>query len=241
MSRTGLVAMVSLLIATSSAVWISLKEGEQRCFFEEIPANTGILGMFESQVLPRADLIGSSKNEVQPGELPLPPPDPAAHAAALQLFNSKVFGIRVQIFFPESNSVFLEENDKNGRFYYQSGDSGLYKVCFSTNTSAWFNPLLFRFTFRLETGSDAVDYDRVAKREHLNNLEVEVRRLLDQSQSIIAELDYQKERELAFRDTSESTNSRAAYFSLFQLAIIIGSAFIQMQYLRLFFRKRKLI
>jgi len=65
--------------------------------------------------------------------------------------------------------------------------------------------------------------------------------LLDRTQNVISELNYQKERELAFRDTSESTNSRAAYFSVLQLGIIAVSAFVQMQYLKVFFKKKKLI
>jgi len=91
------------------------------------------------------------------------------------------------------------------------------------------------------TRAHAKDYDKIAKKEHLNNLEVDVRRLVDRTRGIVNELNYQKEREIAFRDTSESTNTRAAYFSMFQLAVIITSAFIQMQYLKLFFRKKKLI
>jgi len=75
----------------------------------------------------------------------------------------------------------------------------------------------------------------------LNNLELEVRQLYDRSKGIINELEYQKEREVAFRNTSESTNARAAWFSVFQLVVIVISAFIQMQYLRVFFKKKKLI
>lgn len=55
-------------------------------------------------------------------------PDPVASAASQQLFNSKHFGIRVQIFYPETNSIFLQDYDRNGQFYFQAGDSGSYKV-----------------------------------------------------------------------------------------------------------------
>lgn len=58
---------------------------------------------------------------------------------------------------------------------------------------------------------------------------------------MISELSYQKERETAFRNTSESTNSRASWFSIIQLIVIFGSALFQMQYLRIFFKKKKLI
>lgn len=68
-----------------------------------------------------------------------------------------------------------------------------------------------------------------------------VRKLYDRTQNIISELNYQKQREVAFRDTSESTNARATWFSVLQLSIIAVSTLIQMQYLKSFFRKKKLI
>lgn len=61
------------LLQSVSAMWITLKEGEKRCFFEEIPANTAISGQFESHALPRPELLGSSKNEARPGESPFAP------------------------------------------------------------------------------------------------------------------------------------------------------------------------
>jgi len=66
------VLLVALLMAShASAVWIALKEGERRCFYEEVPGKFLISGSFESKPLMNAEQIGSSKNEVQG---PMPPP-----------------------------------------------------------------------------------------------------------------------------------------------------------------------
>jgi hypothetical protein len=53
---------------------------------------------------------------------------------------------------------------------------GEYLVCFATNSSRWFNsPRKFRVDLRLDVGETGIDYAEVAKKEHLTDLEVEVR------------------------------------------------------------------
>lgn len=60
----------------------------------------------------------------------------------------------------------------------------LPQICFQTSTASWFGGLQFKFSFDLETGSDANDYTKIAKKEHLNNLEVEVRPPRDLSDTL---------------------------------------------------------
>lgn len=65
--------------------------------------------------------------------------------------------------------------------------------------------------------------------------------MYDRAQEVRAELLYQKQREEDFRDTSESTNARAAWWSVFQILIVVAAALWQMQHLKKFFKKRKLV
>jgi len=239
-----LILLVCIFTFHVRAVYVAMKEGERRCFYEEVPGNTYITGHFESVALENPTVLGSSNNELGVGEQDAPPnPITLQNQAkvATDLFNGKQFEIKVEIYLPEDTPIFEQSYKRSDTFQFTSHDGGTYKICFQTSSSAWFGGLTFKFKFDLETGSDANDYTNIAKKEHLNNVELEVRQLYDRSQGVIKELEYQKEREIAFRSTSESTNARAAWFSVFQLCVIIGSAFIQMQYLRLFFKKKKLI
>jgi len=71
MARALIVVVAALLLAQHvSAVWIALKEGEKRCFFEEVPGKFLISGSFESKPLATADTLGSSKNEIPVGSPP---------------------------------------------------------------------------------------------------------------------------------------------------------------------------
>jgi hypothetical protein len=85
-----------------------------------------------------------------------------------------------------------------------------------------------------------VDYAEVAKREHLTELEVEVRRLNDKVKDVMKEQGYQKEREVAFRNTSESTNSRVLWWSIVQIGIMTASSFFTAYKLKKHFDEKKM-
>lgn len=74
-----------------------------------------------------------------------------------------------------------------------------------------------RVDLTLSVGEMAVDYTEVAKKEHLTELEVEIRKLNDKLRDIMKEVEYQRKREEEFRNTSESTNSRVQWWSIAQV------------------------
>lgn len=69
----------------------------------------------------------------------------------------------------------------------------------------------------LNVGEMAVDYTEVARKEHLSELEVEIRKLNDKLRDIMKEVHYQRGREEEFRETSESTSSRVQWWSIAQV------------------------
>ena len=51
----------------------------------------------------------------------------------------------------------------------------------------------------------------------------QMRRLNDKMKDISKEQQYQREREILFRNTSESTNSRVQWWSIFQTVVMVAS------------------
>lgn len=91
----------------------------------------------------------------------------------------------------------------------------------------------------IDVGEMAIDYAEVAKREHLTDLELEVRKLNDKAKDVLNEMKYQKDREARFRDTSESSNGRVMWWSLFQMAVLVVAGVWQVMYMRDFLQKKK--
>jgi hypothetical protein len=90
-------------------------------------------------------------------------------------------------------------------------------------------------------GEHAQDYEKVAAKDKLNELQLRIRQLLDQVEQIMKEQNYQRYREERFRQTSESTNSRVLWWSFAQTLVLVATGFWQMRHLKGFFEAKKLV
>jgi len=265
-----------------SALYFYVTEGAERCFIEEVPAETLIVGTYAS-------------------------PDVVPWGGA----GFSGVGLTLAVHDPARNAVLTKALEPAGRFALTSAVGGEYTLCFATNTSRWqaggskkyrldlqvrpraaarFAPSrgppplcrLARALFfcaaraararspaaaafcrsrqgcraspsptapaaratslspQLDVGETGIDYAEVAKREHLSELEVEMRRLNDKLKDLGKEQLYQRERELAFRATSESTAGRVKWWSIFQTAVMLGAGLWQIYHLRTFLKSKKI-
>ncbi|CAI0409261.1 unnamed protein product [Linum tenue] len=92
-----------------------------------------------------------------------------------------------------------------------------------------------------KTGIAAKDWDSVAKKEKIEGVELDLKRLEASVESIHQNLIYLKEREAEMREVSEQTNGRVAWFSIMALSVCIAVATFQVWYLTRYFQKKKLI
>ena len=106
----------------------------------------------------------------------------------------------------------------------------------------------------IKHGVEAKNYDDLARAEKLKPMEIELRRLEDLSESIVADFAYMRQREEEMRSTNgglinrllidgfaESTNSRVMYLSAFSMFCLLSLATWQVLYLRRYFKAKKLI
>jgi hypothetical protein len=145
---------------------------------------------------------------------------------------------------PQGANLLTRMAEKEGKFAFTSQVGGEHLLCFGTNSSGRWQPggpAKFRFDLRLDVGEMGIDYGEVAKKEHLTELEVEVRRLNDKVKDIMKEQAYQREREVAFRNASELTNSRVVYWSAIQVLIMAASSFFGVYTLQRFFQTKKMV
>ena len=84
--------------------------------------------------------------------------------------------MRAEVKDPQGVPVSSKQLDTQGRFAFTSSVGGEYQMCFSANSTRWYGqPKKFRLDIKLDVGEMGIDYDEVAKKEHLTSLEVEVR------------------------------------------------------------------
>ena len=188
----------------------------KRCFLEEVPAHTVVVGVYQN---PEIDTDGTLDKYGKP------------------------MGITITVL-QDSAKVILQENAAvDGRFAFTSEEEGVFEICMEVNqTTGWFGePKKFKFHLDIQVGESSIDYTALAKKEHLSDVEIRVRKLSDRITAITNEMHYQRKREEEFRNTSESTNTRVMWWSIFQTSVMLLSTLWQIKHLKTFFEEKKLV
>lgn len=157
-SMALLLLLVASLLTPSFSLYFYLSptDGQSKCFLEEVPAETLIVGTYKN-------------------------PDFAPYGTPG--FNG--VGIKLTVTDPSSSVVLTRGLDAGeGRFAFTSAQGGEYQLCFATNStigSRWLpggsnkGATRMRLDLSLAVGeSSGIDYSLVAKKEHLSELETEV-------------------------------------------------------------------
>ncbi|KAI0296048.1 emp24/gp25L/p24 family/GOLD-domain-containing protein [Russula brevipes] len=203
-----------LCISTVNALHFYLDANEKRCFIEELPSDTVVEGHYRALEWNEHEQSYKTNEEL---------------------------GILVQVTEVESgHSVASTRGPPDGRFTFTSHDAGDHSICLSTNySSSWFGPVAhIRLYLDLVVGSTKPNLDH--DRSHVSVLASRIRDLNIKIEDIRREQQYQREREADFRDLSEVTNSRAVWYSVVQIGVLITTCTWQLRHLRRFFEDRKI-
>ncbi|GBG91788.1 hypothetical protein CBR_g53677 [Chara braunii] len=147
--------------------------------------------------------------------------------------------VSVKVTSPYGEQLHLQESVERGQFGYTTKESGNYAVCFWQPDSRTTATLTIDLDWK--QGVFAKDWEQFAKKEKLDTLELELRKLEEQAQAIHDEMLYMKERESEMRDLNELTNSRVAWFSISSLFICLAVAGWQLYHLKSYFERKKLL
>ncbi|GAB4861362.1 hypothetical protein Ancab_036524 [Ancistrocladus abbreviatus] len=145
--------------------------------------------------------------------------------------------VSVKVTSPYGNTLHHQENVTHGQFAFTTSEIGSYLACF------WVDGNREGATLNLDwkIGIAAKDWDSVAKKEKLEGVEFELRKLEELVGVIHENLIFLKTREAEMREVSEKTNGRVAWFSIMSVGICIVVSAMQVWHLKRYFRKKKLI
>lgn len=240
-----LVALLLAGVPSVRALYFYMGETEKRCFIEEVPDATIVVGKY------RLETMG-------------PPPPPSAPQQHQRGIPS---GVHISVKDPGGDVLVDKVFGTDGRFMFTSHEPGEHVVCLSTNSTLWFGgkrlvraarvALALRRRGRLratptvaapqkvhlslEMGEGAVDYEVVQRQEHLTALQIRILQLIEQCEQIIKEQAYQRVREARYREISDATNSRVFWWTLLQAAVLVAASVWQMRHLKAFFEAKKLV
>ncbi len=158
--------VVFFQLLSVQSLYFHIRETERKCFIEEVPDETLVVGKYKVQ------LFDKDSNDYLP----------TTHG----------IGMHVEVKDPEQKIVLSKLYSSEGRFSFTTHMPGEHLICLYSNSSAWFGGGNLRVHLDIEVGEHAIDYNELAGKEKLTELQLRVRQLLDQVDQISKEQNYQR-------------------------------------------------
>lgn len=133
-------------------------------------------------------------------------------------------------------TIFSEHDRQQVKTAFTTQDAGPHWICIQNDEATDAEVLL-----TVLLGPEAKDYSQIAKKEHLEDSRVILRRVADRLGHYHSNLLYIRAREERMRRTNNSTATRVIFFCLFNVVLMIGVGGYQMLYFKRFFRSKKII
>ncbi|KAI0065609.1 hypothetical protein BV25DRAFT_1851095, partial [Artomyces pyxidatus] len=210
----SLLCLLLLCATAANALHFYLDANEKRCFIEELPTDTVVEGHYRALEWNEESQTYGINEEL---------------------------GILVEVTEMETDHpVVSTRGPPDGRFTFTSHEAGDHAVCLSTNySSTWFGPTAhIRLYLDVVVGSLKPDAEH--DRSHISEIASKIRELNIKLEEVRREQQYQREREADFRDLSEETNSRAVWYSVAQIVVLLATCVWQLRHLKRFFEDRKM-
>jgi len=198
-----------------------MQGGTPKCFHEELPKDTLVVGHYTI-----------SQYE--------------AHTKSFQSTPDLGLFITVEEVFDHDHRIVSQKGDNKGRFTFSAADSGEHRLCFAPTN--WHSQGGFLVGGQ-EMGGIKVELDMAigetsqiesTDKGKMEDIVSKVRDLNGRLGDIRREQVFQREREAEFRDQSETTNAKIVRWTLVQLVVLGVTCAWQLSHLRSFFIKQKL-
>ena len=139
-----------------------------------------------------------------------------------------------------------QRGQSSGKITFSAADSGDHRLCFTPTNVPSSSGFLFSgwqvggIRFELDMAIGETSQIESSDKDKMGEVVQRVKDLNARLQDIRREQVFQREREMEFRDQSETVNSRVVKWTLIQLFVLAATCAWQLSYLRAFFIKQKL-
>eukprot|EP01117_Protostelium_nocturnum_P000371 TRINITY_DN10433_c0_g1_i1.p1 TRINITY_DN10433_c0_g1~~TRINITY_DN10433_c0_g1_i1.p1 ORF type:complete len:237 (-),score=88.57 TRINITY_DN10433_c0_g1_i1:5-715(-) len=226
-----------LLISNSLGIGFEIEPHEEKCIHEEFKPNSSVYGFVAVQPHnPKSNLnfrISGKEDEIiyQTGQIGKAE-DGDAETFSFHSFDHET---EYKFCFYDSPSDDFEEN-KEGEANEES--IGLEK---KEGEESERKQEKRRISIYYYNGERHRDYEALAKKQHLQPIEIDLMKIEDQIMDLQKEFAFMKDLEAHHRETNEITNQRVNWISLLSTFLLISLAVGQIIYLKRFFKSKQLL
>lgn len=207
MKYVVLLTLVTLQLA--DALYFHIAETERKCFIEEIPDETTVIGNNQANLLSldSCNLLSVKINGFQWNirwscTIRVPADLCHRHQASECTSRLRIRTIRSYCLAYTAQTVrsapylfwlrLIFNQIRIGKISFTSHTPGEHVICMYSNSTAWFSGSQLRVHLDIQVGEHAIDYANVAQKEKMSELQVRIRQLLDQVEQITKEQNYQR-------------------------------------------------
>ncbi|ETO75721.1 hypothetical protein F444_08734 [Phytophthora nicotianae P1976] len=212
--KCALLLLLLCVVGVTEALYFNVKKEGHRCFLVDVPKETTFRAEYESP----------DTTDVMKTIVAFYAPDPS---------NGE----------DEKTLVKKEPTNQKGAISFSAQQNGPHWVCVSLDSSNYALPddASMRFALKLSMGTSHEEYQNLAKKNQMDDLHLEIMKLRDRVSAIQRNQDYAKEKSMTLQSSIESSNHRATWVSVLQIAILLATGFYQAKHLQTYFHKKKLV
>ncbi|XP_040275894.1 transmembrane emp24 domain-containing protein 11-like [Bufo bufo] len=192
-------------------------EREEKCIIEDIPTDMLVTGRYKVQKWDMAqhDFLPSA-----PG-----------------------LGMVVTVKDPNDEILLSKLYGPDGKFTFTTHSSGLHFICMQSNSTNLiaFATSRLRIHMDVQVGEHPLDYAKVDPKDKVKEVSYGLEHLQGETNHIIKEQEYQREREEYYRQKSEDMNSNVLWWAIAQTFILMTVGIWQIKHLKDFLIAKKVV
>ncbi|XP_028271740.1 transmembrane emp24 domain-containing protein 9-like [Parambassis ranga] len=192
------VLLLNIFCSFVSSLYFHIGETEKKCFIEEIPDETMIIGNYRMQ------LYDKRREEYTPA--------------------TQGLGMFVEVKDPDYKVILSRQYGSEGRFTFTSHTPGVHRLCLYSTSSKFtlFAEGMLRVHLDIQVGERANNYTEIARQHRLTELQLELTRLTEEARHILRELEYQRYREKLFREVTHSTDTWILWWPIIRVVYVVS-------------------
>ena len=116
---------------------------------------------------------------------------------------------------------------------------GNYRMC--VNAKGHADVRIIFDTIKVSEYKEKLDKKHIVRKEHLTPLDRAFEETSTMAKTILDEMHYMEKREIRMKRTADGTNSRIRYFSYLSISILVAVTWLQLKYMKGYFKKKKIL
>ena len=144
--------------------------------------------------------------------------------------------LNIRVVDPNQEELFVSTDLSHYAFSFVALEAGTYSICALNKSTA-----VIEVDFDVRTGINAKDYSMVASTQNLKEFDLKLKKTEDLTNQIHKKIQYLREREEELRNTNTTIHQRVIGYSVSTILLLMVLAFLQIIYLKRFFKAKKMI